>query len=218
MRPSSPPGAGVALTASCPAPRRRWSASGGASTTGPGIPPEDRARLFEPYFQSRVSAHNAEGTGLGLAISRRLVELMGGTMGCESEPGKGSLFWVEVPLPPVAAPEPAPGAEPAQREPLGLRVLIVEDNRQVNQDGSPRYRLLEHGCCQVTIAADGTEALAAIERESFDVILMDCQMPGMTASKPPGGSRHGGPVTDPSSSRSPLWPSTPNGRDASRPA
>jgi signal transduction histidine kinase/CheY-like chemotaxis protein len=144
--------------------------------TGPGIPAEDRARLFEPYFQSRVSAHTAEGTGLGLAISRRLVELMGGTMGCESEPGVGSLFWFEVPLPPVAAPQAGPVGPQSQCQPLGLRVLLVEDNR-VNQTVS--RRLLERLGCQAAIAADGAEALAAIEKESFDVVLMDCQMPGM---------------------------------------
>ncbi|MCS7043979.1 MAG: CHASE domain-containing protein [Bryobacteraceae bacterium] len=144
--------------------------------TGPGIPPEDLARLFEPYFQSNAPGRAAEGTGLGLAISRRLVELMGGEMGCESEPGLGSLFWFEVPLPEAAPKTEASQAGPGRTEPLRAHVLLVEDNR-VNQIVSSR--MLERLGCRVTVASTGEEALTAVRQAEFDAILMDCQMPVM---------------------------------------
>ncbi|MCX8018812.1 MAG: response regulator, partial [Rhodocyclaceae bacterium] len=118
----------------------------------------------------------AEGTGLGLAISRRLVELMGGEMGCESEPGLGSLFWFEVPLPEAAPKTEASQAGPGRTEPLRAHVLLVEDNR-VNQIVSSR--MLERLGCRVTVASTGEEALTAVRQAEFDAILMDCQMPVM---------------------------------------
>lgn len=164
----------VELTASpaAAAPRVRFE----VRDTGPGIPREDRARLFEPYFQSSAPGRRVEGTGLGLAISRRLVELMGGEMGCESEPGAGSLFWFEVPLPEAAPPEARAGAARMDSGPLRLRVLLAEDNR-INQ--LVARRMLERLGCQVRVAADGEEALAAIREQRFDLVLMDCQMPGV---------------------------------------
>lgn len=144
--------------------------------TGPGIPKEDRARLFEPYFQSSAPARKPEGTGLGLAISRRLVELMGGEMGCESEPGRGSLFWFEVPLPACAAPPETSGAGRPEQELQSKAVLLVEDN-VLNQIVS--RRLLERLGCEVSVAASGEEAQARVEKQNFDLILMDCQLPGI---------------------------------------
>ena len=145
--------------------------------TGPGIAREDLERLFEPYFQSSKPGKAAEGTGLGLAISRRLAELMGGEMGCESRPGAGSLFWFEVPLPPceAARTEPA-GTPPGAADAAGASVLLVEDN-EVNQKVS--QRLLERFGCRVTVASNGAEALEAVRRQAYDVVFMDCQMPVM---------------------------------------
>lgn len=144
--------------------------------TGPGIAQEDLAKLFEPYYQSSRPGRQAEGTGLGLAISRRLVELMGGEMGCESRVGEGSRFWFQAPLPACGSPrgEAAPQA-PAQAF-EDVSVLIAEDN-QVNQ--KVLARLLERLGCRVSIAQDGVEAVEAAQRETFDVIFMDCQMPRM---------------------------------------
>jgi CheY-like chemotaxis protein len=112
-----------------------------------------------------------------LAISRRLAELMGGEMGCESRPGAGSLFWFEVPLPPceAARTEPA-GTPPGAADAAGASVLLVEDN-EVNQKVS--QRLLERFGCRVTVASNGAEALEAVRRQAYDVVFMDCQMPVM---------------------------------------
>mgnify|MGYP003925348037 CR=1 FL=1 len=146
--------------------------------TGPGIAREDLERLFEPYFQSTQPGKAAKGTGLGLAISRRLAELMGGEMGCESQPGAGSLFWFEVPLPPCEAPRTGMAGSHASMADVaaGASVLLVEDN-EVNQKVS--QRLLERFGCRVTVASNGAEALEAVRRQAFDVIFMDCQMPVM---------------------------------------
>lgn len=146
--------------------------------TGPGIAREDIEKLFEPYFQSTRPGRHTEGTGLGLAISRRLVELMDGEMGCESSPGEGSLFWFEAPLPGCGPPEKAMtqlsrGEAAVSR---GVSVLVAEDN-PVNQ--KVLLRLLERLGCRVSIAQDGKEALEAVQRETFDAIFMDCQMPRM---------------------------------------
>ncbi|MGC8883155.1 MAG: ATP-binding protein [Bryobacteraceae bacterium] len=154
------------------APRVRFT----VRDTGPGISKDDLTRLFEPYFQSTTPGKTAEGTGLGLAISRRLVELMGGEMGCESQLGAGSLFWFEAPLPAAAPAESRPAGGGPGRLPLRASVLLAEDN-PINQMVS--RKLLERLGCQVTLAANGAEALQAAQSRAFDLILMDCQMPVM---------------------------------------
>ncbi len=146
--------------------------------SGPGISPDDLAKLFEPYYQSSRPGRQAEGTGLGLAISRRLVQLMKGQMGCESRIGEGSLFWFEVPLPACESPQSGPSSAAPAREqpPASISVLVAEDN-PINQ--KVLARLLERLGCRVSIAQDGAEAVEAAQRETFDVIFMDCQMPRM---------------------------------------
>jgi PAS domain S-box-containing protein len=144
--------------------------------TGIGMTPEQVAGLFRPFSQAdRSTTRRYGGSGLGLAISKRLVEAMGGRIGVESEPDRGSLFRVEVPLErgDVAAAEP-PAAEPAPVPPL--RVLVAEDaelNRRLLGE-----MLGRHGHA-VSFARDGAEAVALASRERYDVILMDVRMPVM---------------------------------------
>ncbi len=148
--------------------------------TGIGIPPERMPALFQVFSQLEQSRSKLYGgTGLGLAISRRLVEMMGGTIGVESTPGKGSVFAFTVSLRPAQEVR----REPAQRDTAegtgsfaGLRVLLAEDN-QVNRLFL-RHFLVEAGC-EVCIAGSGGEALALLGETAVDVVLMDIQMPEM---------------------------------------
>ena len=144
--------------------------------SGIGISPETRARLFSPFMQADSSTtRRFGGTGLGLAISHHLVELMGGTLEVESAEGVGSTFSFTLPLPRTTT--PAPRNTPSTRRPppeLRGRVLVVEDN-PMGQTVARSY--LERLGLTVTVAADGLEALEALERARFDVVFMDCQMP-----------------------------------------
>ena len=152
--------------------------------TGAGFTPEAAERLFERFEQADGSiTRRFGGTGLGLAITRELVELMGGQIGAESEPGQGARFWVELPLAHAeASARPAPAESPSSSE--ALRILIAEDhpvNRQVI------HLMLEPFGFDLTFAGDGREALEVLDNRglgAFDVVLMDMQMPvmdGLTA-------------------------------------
>ena len=157
--------------------------------TGIGIDAKTVARLFTAFTQAdSATTRKYGGTGLGLAISHRLVSLMGGSIGVESEPGRGSTFWFLVPVgsmpagsaglpqpqPAVAAPLLPDGAAQASS---GIRhILIVEDN-PVNQMVALRaVRVLGYAAA---VVSGGEAALEAWGRDSVDLILMDCQMPGM---------------------------------------
>ncbi|MBX9603829.1 MAG: PAS domain S-box protein [Bryobacteraceae bacterium] len=138
--------------------------------TGTGIAPDKQAVIFEPFTQADGSTtRHFGGTGLGLAISEKIVARMGGRLMCASEWGYGSTFSFAIPLHP--APEP-----PAVREAPRLTVLAVEDN-DVNLKVTTR--LLEQLGHEVTVARSGPEALRAVAARSFDLVLMDLQMPGM---------------------------------------
>ncbi len=154
----------------------------GVRDTGIGIPPEKQAHLFEAFTQADSSTtRKFGGTGLGLTICKKLAELMGGQIGVQSEPGKGSLFFVDLPLPAVEQPAPlAPDAEANSGEsPVNLegrRILLVEDN-EVNRKVATR--LLEKLGLKVEIACNGLEAVQKVQQTHYDLILMDCQMPEM---------------------------------------
>jgi signal transduction histidine kinase len=153
------------------------------SDTGIGIAPEVLPRLFASFSQADSSTtRQFGGTGLGLAIVRRLCEIMGGSCGVESSVGVGSTFWFTLPL--EAAEETAVAVstplmqnqrEPAVLAPLPLRVLVAEDN-EVNQ-------LVVRGFltaldCECTVVANGQLAVDALCGDhSFDVVMMDWQMP-----------------------------------------
>ena len=152
--------------------------------SGIGLSEASRQKLFQPFTQADSSTtRKFGGTGLGLAICRKLVELMGGTIGVTSTEGKGSTFWFNVRLEKSPAPARVTAANlvgaPAQDKFVGgplLRVLLVEDNL-VNQTVAT-HQLRKLGC-EIEIAGNGLEALAAWQRGAHDVVFMDCEMPGM---------------------------------------
>ena len=152
--------------------------------SGDGIPPDTQAKLFRPFTQADESTtRRFGGTGLGLSICRELAHMMGGEVGVSSEPGRGSCFWADLPLP-AAEPgrAPAPQALALAERLRGTRVLMVEDNA-VNM--LIAVAMLERWGVEVGQAMDGREALEAVEQaaaagEPFDAVLMDLQMPVMS--------------------------------------
>jgi CheY-like chemotaxis protein len=150
--------------------------------TGLGIALPAQAKLFESFTQADNSTtRKYGGTGLGLAISKRLAELMGGTIGLDSELGRGSSFWFTVDLPVSVSTSPlAPVAALAQTTPRAApsraKILVVEDNL-INQKVA--VHLLSRLGYSSDIAANGAEAIDMVQRHLYDLVLMDCQMPVM---------------------------------------
>lgn len=139
--------------------------------TGVGISAEDLSTIFEPYFQvTSLAPGSKKGIGLGLSIVKNLVDLMGGSMGVQSAPGQGSTFWVCLPLPEAAEPAPVP----RHLAPLHGRILVVDDN--VLGRDILKLQLIHLGAV-VTLASNGREALLALEKQHFEVVLLDCHMP-----------------------------------------
>ena len=149
--------------------------------TGIGIPPEKQKTIFEPFSQADSSTtRKYGGTGLGLSISAKLVEAMSGNIWLESQPGKGSRFHftallgVDHSVGTLPAPHLSKTAGPTPI--TGLHILLVEDNL-VNQRVA--RGMLEKAGHFVTLASNGREAIDTVSRHSFDIILMDLQMPEM---------------------------------------
>jgi PAS domain S-box-containing protein len=157
--------------------------------TGVGISAEAQERLFSPFEQADGSTtRRFGGTGLGLSIARELAQLMGGAIGVESEPGRGSMFWFTARLQQTGARQqvaPSPhdtvmasrNVEDAIKERHGAaRVLIADDNR-INQElATELLRLVD---LQVEVADNGRIAVDMARRGAYDLILMDMQMPEM---------------------------------------
>ncbi|HUT78454.1 MAG TPA: ATP-binding protein, partial [Polyangia bacterium] len=143
--------------------------------TGIGIESHLLESIFEKFTQADASTNrHFGGTGLGLSISRDLVGLMGGTIAAESRPGRGSSFRIRLRLPLADAPATEPKPRPLPRQRPEAHLLVAEDN-PVNQ--LLVVKMLERLGCRVTLACNGVEALDALEKASFDLVLMDCQMP-----------------------------------------
>ncbi|MEX0302957.1 MAG: ATP-binding protein [Leisingera sp.] len=142
--------------------------------TGQGIAPENLGRIFEDFITLDASyGRGSEGTGLGLSITKRLVQAMGGTINCESEPGEGSLFSISLPLPAAKAPL----RQSEQDEPKSngaCRLLIAEDN-DINRE--LLATMLRQEGHHVTAVPGGAEAVQAAAEGHFDLILMDISMP-----------------------------------------
>jgi len=148
------------------------------SDSGIGIGADDLAHLFDGFFQADASlSRRYGGAGVGLAICRQLTGLMGGSIEAASEPGVGSVFTLSLPLEPAATVANTAADAPAQTVASPqLRILAAEDN-PTNQ--LVLKTLLALGGLGPTLAADGREALAAWEDQTWDIILMDIQMPEM---------------------------------------
>ena len=150
--------------------------------TGIGLAPEQAARLFATFEQADASTTRKHGgTGLGLAITRRLARMMGGDAGVTSEPGKGSIFWFTVRLARgantvAAQPVAATGstADVLARSHPGARILLAEDN-EINREVA--LDLLTAAGLEIDVAADGHEAVEKVRARSYDLVLMDMQMP-----------------------------------------
>lgn len=134
--------------------------------TGIGMDKNVLSSIFMPFVQGDASTvRKFGGSGLGLSICKRLVELMGGEMGVESEINRGTKFWFRLPL--ISAELPV-------ALPAGAKILVAEDN-PANQ--KVVTLLLQKLGMEPTLVQDGSEVIEILQRESFDLVLMDCQMP-----------------------------------------
>lgn len=147
------------------------------SDTGIGISEEKAATLFRRFVQADASTTRTfGGTGLGLAISRRLIDMMGGTIGVDSQPGNGSTFWFEVPLVPANPEEEALGHDGDATVDGTLRILMADDapaNRELVS------AILGGMGLSIDTVENGAEAVEAVRSGTYDLVLMDVHMPVM---------------------------------------
>ncbi len=166
--------------------------------TGIGIPPDSLGRIFESFSrESGATQARYGGTGLGLAISKRLVEMMGGDIWVESAPGQGSCFYFTAlfdkadtvgTVGKLAKPKEKAWPKAAAELAPGLRILLAEDN-EINR--LVAVDLLQAKGHQVKAVENGEQALAALRRETFDLVLMDVRMPVMDGEEATRAIREG---------------------------
>jgi len=146
--------------------------------TGAGMAAEKLARLFRPFERLGAELGSVEGTGIGLALSKQLADMMGATLGADSEVGVGSTFWIDLPRAdggpvPAAAPVAAPNAMRA----VPFDVLYIEDNRS-NLEVVAAV-LAPHAHVRLRTAATGDAGLELVGERRPDIILLDIHLPGM---------------------------------------
>jgi len=174
--------------------------------SGIGIDADHIASLFNRFTQADASvSRRFGGTGLGLAISKQIIEAMNGKIGADSVVGQGSTFWLEVELPLAqdwtANAEPEAAGVNLER---AIRCLVVEDNA-VNRELITT--LLSPFDIEIDTACDGAEAVEAVQRQPYDVILMDMQMPVMDGL---AATRRIRAMDDPVAARTPIIAMTAN--------
>jgi CheY-like chemotaxis protein/two-component sensor histidine kinase len=155
------------------------------SDTGPGLSPDQVARLFTPFERLGAEQGVVEGTGLGLALSKHLVKAMGGAIGVESEPGVGSVFWVEL----SAVDQHMPGLELLVTGPL-FNIQLEEQSRKVLyiEDNLSNLRLVERILTKrpeinLITAMQGQMGLDMASEHRPDLILLDLHLPDMTGNE-----------------------------------
>jgi signal transduction histidine kinase/ActR/RegA family two-component response regulator len=157
--------------------------------TGIGISPQEVARVFDAFHQADGTYQRQfGGTGLGLTISRELCQAMGGQLSCTSEVGRGSVFICELPLPAVAAPGAKPHKEKRasslSRSSFAFDLSVLDEPHVLVVEDNPVNALvaqaeLDRLGVRSTVVDNGFDAIEWLEREQADLILMDCEMPGM---------------------------------------
>lgn len=159
--------------------------------TGYGIPENLRGDLFKPFSRLNAEHMGIEGTGIGLSFSKQLVELMEGEIGVETRQGQGSCFWIELkqarkPGLQQNRPAPVPPVNYLDKESSsgsGIKILVAEDN-PVNQEVAAD--MLEKSGFEVVVTNNGEQALEALTKDRYSLVLMDCEMPvmdGFTATE-----------------------------------
>jgi len=142
------------------------------SDNGPGMPPEVRSRIFEPFFTTK---DKGSGTGIGLAVSHRILATHGGTITCDSMPGRGTTFSIRLPASPpeTGAVEQRGGL---RDEPARLRILVVDDEPDVADVIAELLRTDGH---HIDVEESGQAALDRLAADEYDLVLSDIRMPGL---------------------------------------
>ncbi|MEO5374689.1 MAG: PAS domain S-box protein [Alphaproteobacteria bacterium] len=169
----------------------RWILRFAVTDTGIGVTEEVRSRLFTKFTQADSSTtRRYGGTGLGLAICKQLAELMGGAIGVDSRPDHGSTFWFIVVCGHATEPEEVAATTPQRLEPYAARslhILVAEDNH-VNQ--LLIFTMLGRLGHRIELVENGRAAVEAVQRSTFDIVLMDAQMPEMGGADATRAIRH----------------------------